>query len=36
VYITGDEAARVLGWKPETSLRDGLERTVAHIRAASA
>jgi UDP-glucose 4-epimerase len=26
-------AERVLGWRPEVSLREGLERTVAHFRA---
>ncbi|MBN2312181.1 MAG: NAD-dependent epimerase/dehydratase family protein [Candidatus Hydrogenedentes bacterium] len=31
-YITGDRAAAVLGWRPEVELRDGLARTVAHVR----
>ncbi len=33
VYITGDRAAAVLGWRPEVSLREGLAKTVEHIRA---
>jgi UDP-glucose 4-epimerase len=32
VYITGDKAARILGWKPEVPLREGLRRIVEHIR----
>ncbi len=32
VYITGQRAAEALGWKPEMSLREGLARTVEHIR----
>lgn len=36
VYLTGDAAERVLGWRAEVPLREGLERTVAHIRAAAA
>jgi UDP-glucose 4-epimerase len=32
VYITGDAAKRVLGWEPQMSLRDGLQKTVDHIR----
>lgn len=36
VYITGDKAAKVLGWRPEVSLRDGLSQTVEHIRRQSA
>lgn len=32
-YISGNRAAEVLGWRPEVDLREGLRRTVAHIRA---
>lgn len=32
IYITGDRALKSLGWKPETSLRDGLAQTVAYLR----
>ncbi len=32
-YITGDKAARVLGWKPEVSLDAGLRETAEYIRA---
>ena len=32
-YITGEKAARVLGWKPEVSLEAGLRETVEYIRA---
>lgn len=32
-YITGEKAARVLGWKPEVSLVPGLRETVEYIRA---
>ena len=32
-YITGEKAARVLGWKPEVSLEAGLRETAAYIRA---
>lgn len=32
VYITGARAREALGWKPEVRLRDGLARTVGHIR----
>lgn len=32
VFITGDRAAEVLGWRPEISLREGLRNTVAYIR----
>lgn len=35
VYLTGDEAGRVLGWTVKVGLREGLEQTVAHIRAAT-
>jgi len=31
-YISGERAAAVLGWHPEVDLREGLRRTVAHIR----
>ncbi|MBI1317446.1 MAG: NAD-dependent epimerase/dehydratase family protein [Candidatus Hydrogenedens sp.] len=36
IYITGDRAKEVLGWEPQVSLREGLARTVAHIRSAAA
>lgn len=32
-YITGDKAARVLGWKPEVALEAGLRETAEYIRA---
>ncbi|MCC6488005.1 MAG: NAD-dependent epimerase/dehydratase family protein [Candidatus Hydrogenedentes bacterium] len=32
IYASREKAARVLGWVPEMSLRDGLERTVRHIQ----
>ncbi len=32
-FITGDKAARVLGWKPEVSLEAGLRETAEYIRA---
>ncbi len=32
IYTTGDRAAEVLQWKPEIDLREGLRRTVEHIR----
>lgn len=32
-YITGEKAARVLGWKPEVGLEAGLRETVEYIRA---
>lgn len=32
IYITGGHARSVLGWKPEVSLAEGLEKTVAYIR----
>jgi nucleoside-diphosphate-sugar epimerase len=32
VFITGDRAAEVLGWRAETTLREGLRQTVEHIR----
>ncbi len=35
IYITGDRAADVLGWRPQVEFRDGLARTVEHIRAAA-
>lgn len=31
-FITGDKAARVLGWKPEVSLEAGLRETAEYIR----
>lgn len=31
-YITGDRAAKLLGWKPEVSLKDGLRETAEYIR----
>lgn len=34
IYTTGDRAAQLLGWKPEVSLSEGLERTAAYIREA--
>lgn len=33
IYLTGDRAAEVLGWRPEVSLREGLQKTVDFIRA---
>ena len=32
IYATRDKAAQILGWIPEMSLREGLERTVRYIR----
>ena len=32
VYITGDRAAEVLGWRPEVGLREGLRRIADFIR----
>ncbi|MEK7794422.1 MAG: NAD-dependent epimerase/dehydratase family protein [Candidatus Hydrogenedentota bacterium] len=32
IYTTGDRANTSLGWVPEVTLADGLERTVDHIR----
>ncbi|HOQ88901.1 MAG TPA: NAD-dependent epimerase/dehydratase family protein [Candidatus Hydrogenedentes bacterium] len=32
IYITGDLARQVLGWFPEVSLREGLEKTVEYVR----
>jgi UDP-glucose 4-epimerase len=32
IYCTGDRAAEVLGWRPEVSVREGLEQTVAFFR----
>lgn len=34
-FISGAKATEVLGWKPETTLREGLAQVVAHIRAHS-
>lgn len=31
-YITGEKAAQVLGWKPETTLDAGLRETAEYIR----
>jgi UDP-glucose 4-epimerase len=33
IYLNARKAQEVLGWKPEVSLREGLERTVAYFRA---
>lgn len=35
-YITGDRAAKVLGWKPQVGLEEGLRETAAYIRASRA
>lgn len=35
IYITGDRAREVLGWEPSVGIREGLEQTVNHIRAAA-
>ncbi len=32
IYTTGDKAAEILGWKPALDLREGLRRTVEHVR----
>jgi len=32
VYLTGDRAGAILGWHPEVNLREGLEKTIDHIR----
>lgn len=32
IYLTNDKAARILGWRPEVSLREGLEMTVESMR----
>lgn len=32
IYITGDLAREVLGWEPEVSLEEGLDKTVAYVR----
>jgi UDP-glucose 4-epimerase len=32
IYITGDRAASLLGWKAEVDLKEGLARTLEHIR----
>ncbi len=34
IYITGERAREVLGWSPTVNLKEGLQRTVDHIRAA--
>jgi UDP-glucose 4-epimerase len=33
IYLSGAKAKRVLGWRPQTSLRDGLQKTMDWIRA---
>ena len=32
IYTTGDRAAEILKWQPAVDLREGLKRTVEHIR----
>lgn len=32
-FISGEKAGRVLGWEPQTPLREGLAKVVAHIKA---
>ncbi len=32
IYITGDHAAKVLGWRPTVAIEEGLARTVAFVR----
>lgn len=32
IYLAAEKARRELGWQPEVSLAEGLERTVAHFR----
>ncbi len=34
IYLTNDKAARILGWRPEVSLKEGLEMMVASLREA--
>lgn len=36
IYITGHRAKTVLGWKPKVDMKDGLRRTVDHIKAQQA
>jgi UDP-glucose 4-epimerase len=36
VFLDASRAGEELGWQPSVSLHEGLERTVAHFRAASA
>lgn len=33
IYITGDRAREVLGWKAEVELKEGLKRTLEHVKA---
>lgn len=32
IFITGDRAAKVLGWRPKVSLEEGLAKTVDFVR----
>jgi len=34
IYTSGEKAAALLGWTPAVSLEEGLQQTLAHIRAA--
>jgi UDP-glucose 4-epimerase len=36
IYITGDKAREILGWQPEVTLEEGLEKTLEHTRRKSA